>query len=317
MAKLTIMIGLPASGKSTKAEELLKVGNTVRINKDLLRTMLHFDKFTHLNERNTRMAAKNLADMFLKLGTNVIIDDTNLNEGTVQGWKDLAKTNNAKIEYCNFTNIPIERCIQNDFERGSRKVRVRSVGKHVIQKMALQCLNYLQSTPIFIFDLDGTICDVSHRLHFVKRPKCVHCHAAPAPTELCDVACKNFKPDWKSFFNGIPKDKLRKDVFQKLYEKREYRIIFVSARPEEYRVITEKWLNDKIFKPYYFKYEYILIMRESGDKRDDVNVKSDIFDKYLKHLRYIFGVYDDRPKVIRMWREKGLNVEDVGDGVEF
>ena len=317
MAKLTIMIGLPASGKSTKAEELLKVGNTVRINKDLLRTMLHFDKFTHLNERNTRMAAKNLADMFLKVGTNVIIDDTNLNEGTVQGWKDLAKTNNAKIEYCNFTNIPIERCIQNDFERGSKKVRVRSVGKHVIQKMALQYLNYLQSAPIFIFDLDGTICDISHRLHFVKRPKCDHCHAAPAPTELCDDACKNFKPDWKSFFNGIPKDKLRKDVFQKLYEKREYRIIFVSARPEEYRAITEKWLNDKIFKPYYFKYEYILIMRESGDKRDDVNVKSDIFDKYLKHLRYIFGVYDDRPRVIRMWREKGLNVEDVGDGVEF
>jgi len=31
----------------------------------------------------------------------------------------------------------------------------------------------------------------------------------------------------------------------------------------------------------------------------------------------IVKVYDDRPSVIRMWREKGLEVEDVGAGVEF
>jgi tRNA uridine 5-carbamoylmethylation protein Kti12 len=49
------MKGLPACGKSTKAEEIIRnAGNTVRINKDLLRTMLHFDKFTHVNEEHTR-----------------------------------------------------------------------------------------------------------------------------------------------------------------------------------------------------------------------------------------------------------------------
>lgn len=61
MAKLTIMRGLPASGKSTKAKELLSVGNTVRINKDLLRTMLHFDTFTGRNEGMTRDAARERA----------------------------------------------------------------------------------------------------------------------------------------------------------------------------------------------------------------------------------------------------------------
>ena len=31
----------------------------------------------------------------------------------------------------------------------------------------------------------------------------------------------------------------------------------------------------------------------------------------------IFMVFDDRPSVIRMWRENGVKVVDVGDGVEF
>ena len=42
MSKMVIMQGLPASGKSTRAEEIERsMGNAVRINKDLLRTMLH------------------------------------------------------------------------------------------------------------------------------------------------------------------------------------------------------------------------------------------------------------------------------------
>src|SRR4051812_38724625 len=83
MAKLIIMQGLPASGKSTKAKELLEHGNTVRLNKDLLRTMLHFDKFTGRNEGLTQDAALFLADNFLEKDINVIIDDTNFNPRTI------------------------------------------------------------------------------------------------------------------------------------------------------------------------------------------------------------------------------------------
>lgn len=40
------------------------------------------------------------------------------------------------------------------------------------------------------------------------------------------------------------------------------------------------------------------------------------YDKYLTGLE-ILKVFDDRPSVIRMWRENGLLVEDVGNGEEF
>lgn len=288
MAKMTIMRGLPASGKSTKAEELIHLyGNTVRINKDLLRTMLHFDRFSRHNEENTRNGARKLADWFLSQDVNVIIDDTNLNERTVQSWKDLARIHNARIEYVDTTNVSVIDCIERD------RNREKKVGKHVIQKMALQYLDYMKGEEVVVCDLDGTLCDITHRLHFAKGET----------------------KDWKAFFGFIPGDTLRTEVTDQVlkYEEEGCKIVFVSARPEDCRYATEVWL-EKTFKGY--KSDSVLIMREAGDKRDDTIVKSEIYDKYLKNLK-IVKVFDDRPKVIRMWREKGLEVEDVGSGVEF
>lgn len=286
MAKLIINIGLPASGKSTESEKkILAEGNTVRINKDLLRTMLHFDKFNHRNEGHTRDAARTLVAYFLEQGVNVIIDDTNLNPSTKQSWKDLAAQQGAKIEYQDLTWVSVEDCIARD------AVREKKVGAHVIQKMALQHLDYKKGEATVVCDLDGTLCDIEHRLHFAKsNPK-----------------------DWKSFFAGIPSDVLRLEVASQVamaLEANHAQLIFVSARPENYRTETEAWLARH-------GYDGVpLIMREAGDKREDTLVKKEIFDKYLKGLN-IVKVFDDRPSVIRMWQEQGLDVVDVGSGVEF
>jgi len=287
MAKLIINIGLPASGKSTESEKRIRSdGNTVRINKDLLRTMLHFDKFTGRNEGLTRKAARTLASTFLESEINVIVDDTNLNPGTKQSWVDLAKEHDANIEYIDMTSVPVEDCIFRDAQRE------KTVGKHVIQKMALQHLEYMKGEKVVICDLDGTLADCSHRQHFLSHEK----------------------KDWKGFFDGIPDDTVRIDVLDQILElEKENKIIFVSARPENYRKQTEEWL-EKTFEGY--ELGTALIMREANDKRPDTEVKSDIYDKYLKNLD-ITVVFDDRPSVIRMWREKGLTVKDVGEGKEF
>jgi predicted kinase len=279
MSKLTINIGLPASGKSTESEKkILADGNTVRINKDLLRTMLHFDKFSGRNEGLTRDASRTLAKFYLANRTNVIIDDTNLNPATKQSWVDLAKECDAKIEYLDMTDVSVAECIERDSNREKK------VGAHVIYKMALQHLNYMKGEEVIVCDLDGTLCDIEHRRHFVAQtPK-----------------------DWKGFFDSIPADTLRGDVAEMVRNKK---VIFVSARPENYRTQTEDWL---------LKHGFInmLIMREAGDKRPDTEVKSDIYDKYLKNLD-IVEVIDDRPCVIEMWRSKGLKVTDVGNGIDF
>lgn len=55
-------------------------------------------------------------------------------------------------------------------------------------------------------------------------------------------------------------------------------------------------------------------MRREGDMRPDTEVKQSFLDVYFPDKTVINKVYDDRPSVIRMWRENGLDVEDVGKG---
>lgn len=286
MAKLIIMRGLPASGKSTRAQEILAQGNTVRLNKDLLRTMLHFDKFSGRNEGLTRDASRILAKTFLSQNTNVIIDDTNLNDGTMQSWKDLAKECNAKIEHHNI-DTPIEECLRRD------QTREKRVGDVVIKQMALQYCGYMKGEKVVVCDIDGTIANLDHRLQYGKGET----------------------KDWNKFFSLIMSDTLIVETLEKVKQKlseTNAKLIFVSARPDTYRAFTVGWLKSKLDG---LDFE-MLLMRQGNDKRVDVEVKSDIYDKYLKNLD-IVAVFDDRPSVIRMWKEKGLNVIDVGKGEEF
>lgn len=286
MAKLIIMRGLPASGKSTKAKEILAQGNTVRLNKDLLRTMLHFDKFSGRNEGLTRDASRTLAKTFLAQNTNVIIDDTNLNDGTMQSWKDLAKECNAKIEHHNI-DTPVDECLKRDQSREKR------VGDIVIKQMALQYCGYMKGEKVVVCDIDGTIANLDHRLQYGKGET----------------------KDWNKFFSMIMSDTLIVETLEKVKQElieKNAKLIFVSARPDTYRAFTMDWLKSNLDG---LEFE-MLLMRSGNDKRIDTEVKSDIYDKYLKNLD-IVAVFDDRPSVIRMWREKGLNVIDVGKGIEF
>ena len=285
MSKLTIMRGLPGSGKSTIAKEMCDTGYGVRLNKDLLRTMMNFDKFTGINEGRVQDAQKVLAKFFLEKNINVIVDDTNLNPGTLQSWKNLTTSIGISYGVIN-VDTPIEVCIERD------KLREKKVGSHVIEQMAWQYLDYMKNEKVVVCDIDGTITDCEHRRHHLDGDK----------------------KDWKGFFSEMSQDSLRLEIAAqvgKLCMDEDATLIFVSARPEEYHKITMDWLDN------HFSVGPIrLIMRNSNDSRDDTIVKKEIYDKYLKNMNVI-RVFDDRPKVIRMWRELGLDCTDCGNGEEF
>lgn len=288
MFKLILTRGLPAAGKSKWAEEKVKEGgNFVRLNKDLLRTMLHFDRWTGRNERITMEAEKDMAYDLLEWGHNVIIDDTNLGQRHEDGWKDLASLAHAEFEIKSFLHIPVTVCVERDWRRE------KSVGSEVIWNMALQYNLYKPHKGYILCDLDGTLCDITHRLPFVKGEG---------------------KKDWKGFFAGISKDELRVDTLEKLwsYVKEGYEIVFVSARPDDHKEETLEWLRLKLADLPWTT----LIMRRAGDRRPDTEVKKQILYTYFKDSN-IHAVIDDRPCVIEMWRKEGLNVIDVGSGIDF
>lgn len=284
-----MMKGLPASGKSTRAKEILEEGgNFVRVNKDLLREMLHFSKYTGKNQGIIINTEIEIVRAALGGDFNVVVDDTNLQDYNYTNWKAMADVCGAKFEVIDMTDVDPYECVERDMWREKR------VGSHVIMNMALEHSLYVPKKGFIICDLDGTLCDITHRLEFVKGEG---------------------KKDWKSFFAGISKDELRLDTFKKLcsYKEEGYSIVFVSARPSDYRKETEDWLTEQLGE---LEYE-TLIMRQAGDRREDTEVKQGVLNKYFKDKSLIHKVLDDRPSVIRMWRENGLDVIDVGEGVDF
>lgn len=75
MSTLYFMQGIPASGKSTYAKTIT---NAVRVNRDLLREMLHNNRWSKDNEKITRRVRDLIVNDSLAHGMNVIVDDTNL-----------------------------------------------------------------------------------------------------------------------------------------------------------------------------------------------------------------------------------------------
>lgn len=148
-------------------------------------------------------------------------------------------------------------------------------------------------TRYVLCDLDGTLCDIAHRRTYLTG---------------------GGKPDWKSFFAGIPDDPPHLDVMDTLNDLRDtYRVILVSGRPNTYRGVTEAWLAK-----YAVAYE-ALLMRAAGDRRPDALIKPQLVEDYLgpEWPRLVRYAIDDRPSVIRAWQAHGVEVIDVGDGIEF
>lgn len=132
MGKIYVLRGLPASGKSTKAKELFEEGKNFRVNRDLLREMMHFGKYSTLTEREIMNVEKMIVQYALMYDFDVIIDDTNLKDKTIQMWRDVIGYNphkNHEIEIINM-DTSIEECISRDSKRD------KPVGEETIRKMA-------------------------------------------------------------------------------------------------------------------------------------------------------------------------------------
>jgi len=106
-------------------------------------------------------------------------------------------------------------------------------------------------------------------------------------------------------------DELVKGIVYSLADGNDYKVILVSGRSDICLEKTVNWLLDN--KIYYYK----LFMRPDGDFRPDTELKEEIYKKFIEPNYEVVAVFDDRPKVIAKWRELGLRVIDVGNGVDF
>ncbi|MDO9183936.1 MAG: HAD family acid phosphatase [Bacteriovorax sp.] len=131
-----------------------------------------------------------------------------------------------------------------------------------------------------LVDLDGTLCDVEHRVHHVQ----------------------GSNKNWKAFNELMVHDELNHWCFELMaaMTSRDYKIIFVTGRGEANRAATENWL-----KKHSVDYEH-LYMRGLLDQREDADVKEDIYYQKIEQNYQVLFVVDDRKSVVERWRKLEL-----------
>lgn len=131
---------------------------------------------------------------------------------------------------------------------------------------------------IVIFDIDGTLADISERIHHVK----------------------NQPKNWKAFFGGMAQDKAIRSMVElcNILYSAGVRIILCSGRNERHRKETIDWLAQQGVNYHE------LILRADSDMRSDVAAKREMLTGIDKDK--ILFVVEDRSRVVEMWRSEGL-----------
>jgi hypothetical protein len=131
---------------------------------------------------------------------------------------------------------------------------------------------------LVIFDIDGTLADVSERIHHVKKkPK-----------------------NWDAFFQGMAQDKAIHSIVRlcNILYTSGIHIILCSGRNESHRAETVDWLARQGVN------YHDLLLRKENDRRSDTVVKREMLAAIDKSK--ILFVVEDRSRVVEMWRSEGL-----------
>ena len=159
---------------------------------------------------------------------------------------------------------------------------------------------------LFIFDIDGTLADLTHRLHYIKFNASMHGFE------------RDFKPNWDAFHEHVDKDEPIEPVI-KLCETlliTNNDVWFFTGRMEHSRRKTYRWLFNNIrWFHNHDLYDHQLVMRQTGDFRPDYIIKKEMLDNMLdEDKERLVCIFDDRQQVVDMWRKNGITCLQVKDG---
>jgi FMN phosphatase YigB (HAD superfamily) len=143
---------------------------------------------------------------------------------------------------------------------------------------------------VIIFDIDGTLANVDHRVH--------HLHGR--------------NKDWGAFFAAADADRPHDEIAylnRMLAADPHNVVLIVTGRPERQRAATLDWLERHgiRFDAAFF--------RPTNDRREDSQVKGDILEQIIADYGMPYLVFEDRARVVDMWRSHGIRClqVDVGD----
>jgi predicted kinase len=280
---LTMLIGSPASGKTTYAEWIVRTeSKTMRISRDEIRFAQFQDQMDAPTEGMITKIINQQTKTLLSNGWNVILDNCNIKwdyiKEPIEIFKEL-----ANIEFKLF-DLPLEELLERN-EKRSRKVPKKVVENmyHQLQglkqkfdfkpiKRVEQELEYCQQDSnlpkAIICDLDGTLALMNGRNPF---------DASTCDQDLINEPVSNLLKNYKNLG---------------------YKILLVSGREDKYKEPTLRFLatHEIVFDD--------LIMRKTKDSQKDSIVKTEIYNNHIKGNYFIEFVLDDRNQVVDTWRNE-------------
>lgn len=143
-----------------------------------------------------------------------------------------------------------------------------------------------------VFDLDGTLADVSHRLHHIK----------------------DGRRDWESFHSDCPRDTPIWQTIQTLHAlscQTGVEIAIWTGRDEAVREETLEWLRGHIGDDCA---GFDIRMRPVGDYTEDHLLKERWFNQAMQYGWKVDLAFDDRGRVCEMWRRNGVLCYQVAEG---
>ena len=159
-------------------------------------------------------------------------------------------------------------------------------------------MNKTMPRPIYIFDIDGTLALIDHRLHLLDE--------------------KQNANRWREFYKKCDMDKPNKQIIQIMDNLRLLgcEIILFSSRSANVREKTIVWLAEHTsFMTHELELPGILTMRDEGDYTPDDELKESWLNNMLKYdVLRIAAVFDDRDRVVNMWRKNGITCLQVAKG---
>lgn len=276
--ELLLMVGESGSGKSTFARDYCQLNpGSERISRDDLRIELAGSAGAPTKGRDFESYVVKIqklrAAAFLAQGKNVVIDDTNLNPNTRDMWRNFANHRGAFRIHRMMTSLAD--CIANDAKRSGKA----HVGRAVIERQFLlsKRLYFETNWPVVIVDMDGTL--ANHE-------------GIRSPYDEGRVHLDRIYEVVAEWVRTLSTDHI---------------ILIVSGRHSTCGDLTIQWLEQNNI-PFNH-----IFMRHGWDHRHDTIVKQEILNELLGIIdpSRIKFILDDRPQVVRMWKQNGLTVYPV------
>lgn len=303
MATLWIMVGLPASGKTTQA---VQKGIPI-VSRDKIRPYMTPTTgktvFDYEGEKTVTAIQRGLVKAYLEGGLDVVIDDTNLRSKYVREWVKWATALGHEVRF-EIMETTLDECLRRNSKRPD------SVPDDVITSMASKFTKNGKPT----LNYTGIIKDVVETESPIVFKPYVPDESKPKAI-IVDLdgtlARNNSGRHWYALDDTYMDDDVDDSVefMVRAFQERRHKVIFMSGRDERTRAITEKWLSEKAGFP-----EPLLYMRKAKDGRSDDVVKIELFDAHVRDEYNVVLCIDDRQRVVRAYRSIGLPVWQVAEG---